>query len=78
VIARILKHCGLWRAPRPPPGEDGLVCVPEDDGGEAAYCDGPEELAFVADPDWDRQPPPGDVPWEVTCDAYGDAFDAHF
>ncbi len=47
----------------------------DDEGGaEAACCDAPEELALVADPDWDCHPPSDDVPWEVT----GDAFDASF
>jgi hypothetical protein len=70
VIEKILRHCGLWRdsSPRPSPGKEGLVYVAEDDEGEPAYCDGPEELAFVADPDWDCQPPSDDVPWEVTSD----------
>ena len=78
VIEKILRHCGLWRdsAPRPPPGEDGLVYVPEDDGGEqAAFCDGPGELVFVPDR---SQMPACDEPWEVTSDAYGDPFDASF
>ncbi len=61
-----------------PPGEESLVYVPEDDGGEAADYDLPEELAFVADPDWDPRPRSGDVRWEVTCDSYGDSFDASF
>jgi Putative transposase len=75
VIEKTLRHCGLWRdsSPRPPPGEEGLVYVAEDDEGEQAYCDGPEELAFVTDPDWDCQPPSDDVPWEVTSDACGDS-----
>ncbi len=59
--------------------EAGLVYVADNDGGaEAACCDAPEELALVADPDWDGQPSSDDVPWEVTCDASGDSFDASF
>ena len=81
VIEKILRHCALWRdsSPRPPPGEAGLVYVADNDGGaEAACCDTPEELALIADPDWDGQPPSDDVPWEVTGDASGDSFDASF
>ena len=81
VIEKILRHCGLWRdsSPRPPPGEAGLVYVADNDKDvEAACCDGPKELAFVADPDRDFQPPSDDVPWEATCDAYGDPLDASF
>jgi hypothetical protein len=70
VIERILKHCGLWQSPRPPP--DGKVAVHiHDDAGAG-------ELAFVAEPDWEGQPSSGDVPWEVTSDAYGDPLDASF
>jgi hypothetical protein len=78
VIEKILRHCGLWRAsvPRPPPAEERLVYVPEDDGGEeAAFCDGSGELNFVPDPD---PPAASDEPWEVTGDTYGDTFDASF
>jgi hypothetical protein len=74
VIEKILRHCGLWRAsaPRPPPAEERLVYVPEDDGGaEAAFCGGTGELNFVPDPD---PPAACDVPWEVTRDAFGDLF----
>jgi hypothetical protein len=80
VIERILKHCGLWRdsSPRPPPEEEGLVYVPEDEGSDTADYDLSGELALVADPDWDSQPQSEDVPWEVTCDSYGDSFDASF
>jgi hypothetical protein len=80
VIEKILRHCGLWQpsTARPPPAEEGLVYVPEDDGGEPADDDLPAELAYVAEPDWDRQPPLGEVPWEVTGGAYGDSFDASF
>jgi hypothetical protein len=80
VIEKILRHCGLWRdsSPRPPPAEAGLVYVADDGGTEAACCDGPEELALVADPDWHCPPPADDVPWEVTGEAYGDPFDASF
>ena len=80
VIEKIMRHCGLWRdsSPRPPPAEEGLVYVADDDAGpEAACCDGPEDLAFVADPDWDCRPPSRDVPWEMTR-RYGDPFDARF
>jgi len=73
---------GLWdpaSPPRPPPGGSVVVYVPDDDGdGDTALFDGPGELAFVPDPDWNRQPPTSDEPWEVTSDAYGDALDASF
>ena len=78
VIEKILRHCGLWQpsTPRPPPGENGLVYVPDDDGGgQTAFCDGPGEFVPVPDP---SQMPARDEPWEVTCDAYGDSFDASF
>jgi hypothetical protein len=80
VIEKILRHCGLWRdaAPRPPPEEEGLVYVPEDDRSDTADYDLSGELALVADPDWAPQPHSGDVPWEVTRDSYGDSFDASF
>ena len=73
---------GLWdpaSPPRPPPGGSVVVYVPDDDGdADTALFDGPGELAFVPDPDWNRQPPTSDEPWEVTSDAYGDALDASF
>ncbi len=79
VIEKILKHCGLWRdpLPRPPPEEDGLVYVPDDEG------DGWSDLASVPDSDWEHDLPSGDVPWEVGYplaggDAYGDSLDASF
>jgi hypothetical protein len=79
VIERILKHCGLWQAPRPPPRGRVTVYVPDDDGGgETAPFEGAGELTFVPDPDWDRPLPSSDVPWEMACDAYGDSFDASF
>ena len=88
VIEKILRHCGLWdpaSPPRPPPGDCpnvrsltmGLSPLATADGQEA-FFDGPEELTFVPDPDWDRPTPSCDEPWEVTCDAYGDTFDASF
>jgi hypothetical protein len=82
VIEKILRHCGLWdpaSPPRPPPGGNVVVYVPDNDrDGETAFFDGPEELTFVPDPDWDRSTPSSDQVWEVTCDAYGDTFDASF
>ncbi len=79
VIEKILRHCGLWQVSRPPPGASVMVYVSDDDrDGDTAFFDGAGELTFVSDPDWDRQPPSSDVPWDVTSDAYGDAFDAGF
>ena len=78
VIEKILRHCGLWQAssPRPPPGEDSPVRVPDDDGNaQAACCGGRRELTLVPDP---SQTLPGDEPWEVTRDACGELFDAAF
>ncbi len=74
VIEKILKHCGLWResSPRPPPKEEGLVYVPDDEG------DGWSDLDFVPDPDWEHEPLSSDVPWEAACDAYGDSFGSSF
>ena len=71
VIEKILRHCGLWdpaSPPRPPPEEEGLVYVPDDEG------DGWSDLAFVPDPEWEQELLASDVPWEVTSDAYGDPF----
>jgi hypothetical protein len=60
-------------------GGSVVVDVSDDDGdGDTAFFDGPEELTFVPDPDWDRPTPSSDEPWEVACDAYGDTFDASF
>ncbi len=55
VIEKLLKHCGLWResSPRPPPEEEGLVYVPDDEG------DGWSDLDFVPDPDWEHELPSG-------------------
>jgi len=72
VIEKILQHCGLWQPPRPPPGGNVVVRVLDDDVDRA------RELAFVAEAGWDCQPSSDDVPWEVTCDASGDTFDASF
>ena len=47
---------------------DGVPCEFQRSGG----------LALASDADWQRDPPSGDVPWEVTGDAYGDSFDARF
>jgi len=63
----------------PDPQRELLESGTDDDGnGQTAFFDGAEELTFVPDPDWERQPPSCDVPWEVTSDAYGDPFDARF
>ena len=81
VIETIVRHCGLWQAsaPRPPPSGKIAVYVPDNDvDGDMAPFDAPGEWTFVPDPDWDSQPPSSDVPWEVTCDAYGDPLDASF
>jgi hypothetical protein len=64
-------------------GFSGLEGIPRPSGRQEslqALCayDLSGELALVADPAWDPQPDSGDVPWEVTGDAYGDSFDASF
>ena len=76
VIERILRHCGLWRdaSPRPPPEGNVAVYVPDDDGQDPMqFLDGAGEWTFLPDPKGDL-----DVPWEVTCDASGEMFDAGF
>jgi hypothetical protein len=74
VIERILRHCGLWRdsSPRPPPEEEGLVYVPDDEG------DGAADLVLAPDLDWEQELPSSDVPWEATGARDGDFFDASF
>ena len=55
VIERILRHCGLWRGslPRPPPADEELVYVPDEDfpllptDTQAAESGEPGELTFV-------------------------------
>jgi hypothetical protein len=47
VIAKILRHCGLWHASRAPPAGEDLVHGP--DGHSQAATDAPRELTFVAD-----------------------------
>jgi hypothetical protein len=80
VIEKILRHCGLWNpsAPRAPPRGEGLVYVPDvDGGGQTAFCEGRGEVVYVPDADGESQTASCDEPWEVTC-ADEDAFEAAF
>jgi hypothetical protein len=40
------------------------------------FSDGPQELTYVPEMDWESQTPVSNEPWEVTSDA--DAFEAIF